>query len=156
MPLLGKEEFTLQTLPPNLDPNTEVFYCSSTDEAFLTYEYVTLYSYIVFISFVYLLFSEYFERNMLCSSLFWTCSVTGKSGLTYAEALKSERESQTLLSSVPRVLQKVMLHLMKYMNNFSTNVVLSILLEFTNLRYFIGENVQILNSKSYVIRFCTI
>lgn len=87
--------------------------------------------------------SEYFERQFLYSSLLWTCSVTGRTGLTYSEALKSEQESKALLSTIPTVLQKVMLHLMTYMNNFSTNVTLSILIEYTNLRYFIGEHVQI-------------
>lgn len=38
MPLLGKEKYTLAKLPPNLPPDQEVFYCSISREAFLTYE----------------------------------------------------------------------------------------------------------------------
>ncbi|OTF75420.1 bromodomain adjacent to zinc finger domain protein 1A-like protein, partial [Euroglyphus maynei] len=124
MPLLGKEEFCLKSLPDKLSSDEQVFYCHITGEAFLSYD-------------------EYFERQFLYSSLLWTCSVTGRTGLTYSEALKSEQESKALLSTIPTVLQKVMLHLMTYMNNFSTNVTLSILIEYTNLRYFIGEHVQI-------------
>lgn len=83
---------------------------------------------------------------MLYSSLLWTCSITGKTGLTYADAIKSEKESQILVSSIPRVLQKALLHLTKYMDNFSLNIVLTILTEYTNLRYFIGENVHVVSN----------
>lgn len=124
MPLLGRDEFVLKQLPPNLDLNHEVFYCSQTGEAFLTYD-------------------EYFERQILCSSMLWTCSVTGKTNLTYADAIRSEKEHQTILSTIPRVLQKVILYLMKFINNFSTNVTLAVLFDFTNMRFFIGEMVFI-------------
>lgn len=38
MPLLGKEEFCLKSLPDNLSPDEQVFYCQITGEAFLSYE----------------------------------------------------------------------------------------------------------------------
>lgn len=34
---------------------------------------------------------------------------------------------------------------MNHINNFSTNVVLAILFDYTNMRYFIGETIQILS-----------
>ncbi len=75
--------------------------------------------------------------------MLWTCSVTGKTNLTYADAIRSEKEHQTILSTIPRVLQKVILYLMKFINNFSTNVTLAVLFDFTNMRFFIGEMVFI-------------
>jgi hypothetical protein len=38
MPLLGKEPFERKTLPPNVKPEDEVYFCKTTNEAFLTYE----------------------------------------------------------------------------------------------------------------------
>lgn len=97
-------------------------------------------------------FREFYDRQVLCTSDLWTCSVTGKSGLTYTEALNCEKESRMMLASIPRVLRKVLLHLMTYLDNFSTNVVISLLFEFANLRYFIGEHVQIVSkNKRYVL-----
>lgn len=51
-----------------------------------------------------LFFSEYFARVILCNSLLWACSVTGKINLTFEEALESERQAKkTLVSVEPHV-----------------------------------------------------
>ena len=39
MPLLHKQKFNRKTIPPNLDPNEEIFFCKLTQEIFLDYEY---------------------------------------------------------------------------------------------------------------------
>lgn len=39
-------------------------------------------------------FSAYFERLIQLNSMEWTCALTGKTGLTFEEALESEREAQ--------------------------------------------------------------
>lgn len=41
----------------------------------------------------WIMFSEYFERILQLFSSVWICSVTGKSSLTYDEALESEKEA---------------------------------------------------------------
>lgn len=88
--------------------------------------------------------SEFYERYALCTRPSWTCSVTGKTGLTYAQALQSERDSTQTLSSIPRVLQRALLHLVTYMDaDFSLNMTLGALCEYTSHRYFIGETVRI-------------
>ncbi|KAI7690064.1 Bromodomain adjacent to zinc finger domain protein 1A, partial [Sarcoptes scabiei] len=124
MPLLGKEPFPLKSLPKDVSLNDQIFFSEITKEPFFSYD-------------------EFYERHSLYNSLLWTCSVTGKTGLTYLQALKSESDSRNLLSTIPNLLQKILLHLMTYLKNFSTNVTLSLLTEFTNFRFFIGETIQI-------------
>jgi bromodomain adjacent to zinc finger domain protein 1A len=41
----------------------------------------------------------------------WTCILTGKTGLTYAEALESEQKALKSMSSFPSVLEKVIVYL---------------------------------------------
>ena len=49
----------------------------------------------------YLLFRDYFRRIMLLSSTVWTCSFTGRSGLTFDEAKESERKAKKMLKDFP-------------------------------------------------------
>ena len=71
MPLLRKQPFEKSKPPPGIKPEDEVFHCEATNEIFTDYE-------------------QFFERTILCNSLVWSCSVTGKSGMTYEEAVESE------------------------------------------------------------------
>ncbi|RLW10210.1 hypothetical protein DV515_00002158, partial [Chloebia gouldiae] len=48
--------------------------------------------------------SDFFERTILCNSLVWSCAVTGKPGLTYQEALESEKKARHNLQSFPEAL----------------------------------------------------
>lgn len=48
---------------------------------------------------------EYFERVMLTNSVIWQCSLTGRSDLTYAEALDSEKAARKLLRQFPSALR---------------------------------------------------
>lgn len=72
MPLVNKQPFKPDPIPDNLGPDDEVFYHELTNEIFTDYD-------------------AYFDRFLSCNFLVWTCSRTGKSGLTYKEALDSER-----------------------------------------------------------------
>ena len=59
-------------------------------------------------------FSDYeafFERTILCNSLVWSCAVTGKSNLTYEEAVESEQKSRKKISNLPKALKKGLLYL---------------------------------------------
>ncbi len=75
MPLLRKAPFVRAPPPSNLKPTDEVFFCEATKEAFIDYE-------------------EFFQRTILCNSLVWSCAVTGKSNLTFEEALESEEKAK--------------------------------------------------------------
>lgn len=72
MPLVNKQPFKPNPIPDNLSPDDEVFYLELTNEIFTCHD-------------------AFFDRFLYCNSLIWSCSRTGKSGLTYEEALKSEQ-----------------------------------------------------------------
>ena len=57
------------------------------------------------------MYSEYFERTILCNSLVWTCSLSGKSGLTYSEAIQSEDKARDSIKTFPRVLERLIIYL---------------------------------------------
>ena len=92
MPLLRKETFVRKKPDRDLTAEDKVFYCEATKEVFRDYE-------------------EFFERTILCNSLVWSCSVTGKSGLTYEEAVDSEQKAKKRISNLPKPVKKGVLWL---------------------------------------------
>lgn len=92
MPLLNKQKFVKKQPPDDLNLDEEIFYSKLTNEIFRDYD-------------------EYFERTILCNSLVWTCNLTGRTGLTYAEALESEEKALKALGAFPRCLQRTIVHL---------------------------------------------
>ncbi|KAF7638632.1 hypothetical protein Mgra_00002010 [Meloidogyne graminicola] len=77
MPITSKKNYqALRPIPDGITLNTEVFYHPSTNEVFENYE-------------------DYFGRMIELNSSCWSCSITGKKGLTYEEALRSEAEAKT-------------------------------------------------------------
>lgn len=90
MPLLKKKPFQRRDPPPGLNPEDEVFHCEATKEVFRDYE-------------------SFFQRTILCNSLVWSCSVTGKSNLTYEEAVESEKKARKRLGDIPKPLKKALL-----------------------------------------------
>ncbi|KAI4310850.1 hypothetical protein MLD38_035797 [Melastoma candidum] len=92
MPLYKRKPFPLSDHPPDLDPSNPVFQVRFTKEIFLDYQ-------------------EYLHRVDLYRRRLWTCKVTGKSNLTYEEALVSERKGT---QPFPPHLVKPMLHIVQY------------------------------------------
>ncbi|VDN41255.1 unnamed protein product [Gongylonema pulchrum] len=78
MPLLGRKPFRRTLCPSDLRPDDQVFYLPLTGEVFTSYE-------------------NFFQRQIALSSMIWTCAVTGKTGLTFEEALESEKNAQVNL-----------------------------------------------------------
>lgn len=62
--------------------NAEVFYDEGTGFMFTEYE-------------------KYLDHVALQAKPIWTCRFTGKSDLTYSQALQSEKEAETILMSFP-------------------------------------------------------
>lgn len=54
---------------------------------------------------------KYYERIILCNSLEWTCTLTGKTGLTYEEALESEENARKLIETFPKTIQMTIVYL---------------------------------------------
>lgn len=47
------------------------------------------------------IYSEYFERVILCNSMVWSCSLTGKANLTFQEALDTEKLARKQIKAFP-------------------------------------------------------
>lgn len=46
-------------------------------------------------------FSEFCERIILCNSTIWSCSITGKTNMTFEEALVCEENAKKSLKEFP-------------------------------------------------------
>lgn len=124
MPLCGKHPFIRQKPPADLKPNEEVYYCKITNEGFTDYD-------------------EYFARVILCNSLVWTCSLTGKPGLTFQDALNSEEHALQVLASFPTGLRKPLLFLANLTQRSRLADLCDDVYSFARDRYFVGESVEV-------------
>ncbi|XP_046860069.1 uncharacterized protein LOC124453317 isoform X2 [Xenia sp. Carnegie-2017] len=77
MPLYQQKKYILNSRPKDLKPEEEVFIVQQTKECFRDYK-------------------DYIAKVFTYSSQQWSCEVTGKDGLTYSEAVSSEREASKL------------------------------------------------------------
>lgn len=87
-------------------------------------------------------FREFFERIILCNSLVWSCSITGKAGLTYQEAVESEEKALKNIASFPAALQKPLLFLAEKTKRSRLADLNDDVFMFAKDRYFIGEIVD--------------
>lgn len=82
MPVVGGQDFTIdRSLSPDWKPDTEVWRCRSTGEAFLSY-------------------NELIERLSLVRSRVFASGFTGKTGLTFEEAQREDEAAQQALAKV--------------------------------------------------------
>uniref|UniRef100_A0A674F7G4 Bromodomain adjacent to zinc finger domain protein 1A n=1 Tax=Salmo trutta TaxID=8032 RepID=A0A674F7G4_SALTR len=126
MPLLHRKPFVRQKPPADLKPDEEVFLCKVTHEIFRTYD-------------------EFFERTILCNSLVWSCAVTGKPGLTYLEALESEKRGRRSLQSFPSALVVPLLHLTALTFRTRLHEICDDVYSYARERFFPGEIVDVVN-----------
>lgn len=123
MPLLKKRPFEKTPLPDGLRDDEEIFYCEFTDEVFRDYE-------------------DYSERMFLYNSMVWTCSMTGKSNLTYQEALDSEENAKQCLKEFSMDLRIPTLFLASKTQRSGFADMVEDVFMFMKDRYFIGENLE--------------
>ncbi|XP_026086004.1 bromodomain adjacent to zinc finger domain protein 1A-like isoform X2 [Carassius auratus] len=124
MPLLHKKPFVRQKPPADIRPDEEVFLCKVTHEIFRTYD-------------------EFFERTILCNSLVWSCAVTGKPGLTYQEALDSEKKARLNLQKFPNALLVPLLHLTALTHRSRLHEICDDVYAYVKDRFFPGEIVDV-------------
>lgn len=89
------------------------------------------------------LLSEFFERTILCNSLVWSCALTGRAGLTYLEALESERRARQSLKSFPASLVVPLLHLAAISRCSRLSDLCEDVYLFIKNRFFPGEAVEV-------------
>ncbi|KAM6968591.1 bromodomain adjacent to zinc finger domain protein 1A [Tautogolabrus adspersus] len=124
MPLLHRRAFIRQRPPADLRPDEEVFLCKITHEIFRSYD-------------------EFFERTILCNSLVWSCALTGRAGLTYLEAVESERRAKQSLQSFPTSLVVPLLHLAALSHRCRLSELCEDVYTFVKDRFFPGETVDV-------------
>ncbi|GMY12642.1 DDT domain-containing protein DDB_G0282237 isoform X1 [Fagus crenata] len=95
MPLLKKKPFSLAKPPKDLDPRELVYQVRFTKEIFRDYQ-------------------EYLNRINLYRQRVWACKVTGKTSLTYEEALVSEKRAVEMVQQFPKELMAPALHIIQY------------------------------------------
>ncbi|XP_021368810.1 bromodomain adjacent to zinc finger domain protein 1A-like isoform X2 [Mizuhopecten yessoensis] len=125
MPLLRRQPFHRQKPPSDLDGDEEVFHCKLTSEIFRDYE-------------------EFFERIILCNSLVWSCSITGRAGLTYQEAVECEEKALKNLATFPGYLQKPVLFLANLTHRTRLADMNDDIFVFAKDRFFIGEVCEVM------------
>ncbi|XP_062432001.1 bromodomain adjacent to zinc finger domain protein 1A isoform X2 [Rhea pennata] len=127
MPLLHRKPFVREKPPADLRPDERVFYCRVTNEIFRDYD-------------------DFFERTILCNSLVWSCAVTGKPGLTYQEALESEKKARHNLQSFPEALIIPVLYLATLTHRPRLHEICDEIFAYVKDRYFVGETVEVVRS----------
>ncbi|XP_058396716.1 bromodomain adjacent to zinc finger domain protein 1A isoform X2 [Diceros bicornis minor] len=127
MPLLHRKPFVRQQPPADLRPDEEVFYCKVTNEIFRHYD-------------------DFFERTILCNSLVWSCAVTGRPGLTYQEALESERKARQNLQSFPEPLIIPVLYLTNLTHRSRLHEICDDIFAYVKDRYFVEETVEVIRN----------
>lgn len=73
----------------------------------------------------------------------WTCAYTGRHGLTFQEALESERKAKDLLAAFPAKLQRPLLCIVLWTHRARLEDVNQDVYGFAKDRYFIGEELDI-------------
>uniref|UniRef100_A0A8C5T0D9 Bromodomain adjacent to zinc finger domain protein 1A n=1 Tax=Laticauda laticaudata TaxID=8630 RepID=A0A8C5T0D9_LATLA len=127
MPLLHRKPFVREKPPADLRPDEHVFHSRVTNEIFRDYD-------------------EFFERTILCNSLVWSCAITGKSGLTYQEALESERKARQNIQNFPEPLIVPVLYLVTLTQRSRLHEVCDDIFAYIKNRYFVGELVEVLRN----------
>ncbi|NP_001130568.1 uncharacterized isoform X2 [Zea mays] len=95
MPLFDKKPFSLLEPPKDLDSKEKVFQIRFTKEIFRDYE-------------------EYLKRLNLYRQRVWTCNISGKSNLTFEEALVSEHKAMEKAQNLPTELMAQVLRMTQY------------------------------------------
>uniref|UniRef100_A0A8C0EFM8 Bromodomain adjacent to zinc finger domain protein 1A n=1 Tax=Bubo bubo TaxID=30461 RepID=A0A8C0EFM8_BUBBB len=89
---------------------------------------------------------DFFERTILCNSLVWSCAVTGKPGLTYQEALESEKKARHNLQSFPEALIIPVLYLATLTHRSRLHEICDEIFAYVKDRYFVGETVEVVRN----------
>lgn len=134
MPLLKRKPYDLSKPPNNLKAKDLVFQVRSTKEIFKDYE-------------------EYLKHVNLYRQRVWTCKYSGKSNLTYEEALESERKTTEKVQQFPREFMGPVLQLVQYSMLRIEDLVSAILKAFRD-RFVPGEDVVCV--KENVTRPCKV
>lgn len=97
-------------------------------------------------------YREYFERTMLFNSTIWTCAVSGRPNLTYAEALESEKKHRKVIEAFPQVLKGPVVYIANLTKRSAISDLVDDVFNYVNTRFFKNEKVVAKdpNSEQYI------
>ena len=75
----------------------------------------------------------------------WTCSLTGRSGFTFAEALESEKKAKKLISTFPAAFEKWIVYLILLTKRSNIKDLNEDLFSFVKDRFYMGEQINVAN-----------
>lgn len=90
-------------------------------------------------------FRKFFDQSILCNSVIWTCAVTGKTELTFQEAVESEKKALQVVV-FPSSLQRPLLFLISLTFRRNVNDITDDIYYFARNRFFIGEVIEMIAS----------
>ncbi|KAF9133138.1 hypothetical protein BGW39_010467 [Mortierella sp. 14UC] len=126
MPLLKRKAIKPVPTPSvdDFEENTPVYMMRFTNEIFTNYE-------------------DYINRYFFYKQKNWQCETTGKSGLTYEEALESEHKEKSMVANYfPAPLRKPLLEFVQFQTARIDAVVDDAFAKFKNV-YFLNESVTV-------------
>lgn len=85
----------------------------------------------------------FFERIILCNSLVWSCAITGRSGMTYQEAIECEEKAKRHLATFQESLQRPLLFMATLTHRSRLVDMNDDIFLFCKDRYFTGETVDV-------------
>lgn len=72
----------------------------------------------------------------------WTCALSGKSNLTYAEALEHEQVAREQIKNFPHELKIPILYIASIIKRLTYNELADEVFNFVKDRFFVGEHVE--------------
>lgn len=78
-----------------------------------------------------------------CNSLVWTCSLTARPGLTFQEALESEKKARAVLATFPESLKQPVLYIATLTNRNRIGDLCDDVYNYIRDRFFVGEKVEL-------------
>lgn len=91
---------------------------------------------------------DYFDRIMLLNSTVWTCALTSRPQLTYAEALDSERDARRILRNFPAELKAPLLYIAGCTQRSGIAELVDDCISFMGTRFFREEHVSVLEQQA--------
>ncbi|XP_028399830.1 tyrosine-protein kinase BAZ1B-like isoform X2 [Dendronephthya gigantea] len=128
MPLLKKKIYNLSPSPKDLKESEELFVIPETKECFRSYD-------------------EYIAKVFLYSSQHWSCQYTSRSGLTFNDALLSEKEALKHLEKFPDCFKEEVLKCV-HKSQGKVKDLVDKCVKFLTTHYSIQEEVVLLNPKN--------
>ncbi|ALC46588.1 Acf1 [Drosophila busckii] len=125
MPICKRDGFEVnpkETKNDTFHDNDMVFCCYITKRIFRDYD-------------------DYFRHVMAINSTVWQCEATGKDGLTYEEAMKSERAAHKKMEQFKQSLRAPVLLVIEAARQSAVNTLVLLVSKFLRKRYFLNEEI---------------